>query len=129
MSDTPNDRSHETAAPNFEQALTSLESIVHELEDGQIGLEQSLGRYEEGVKLLRYCHALLQTAERKIELLTRVDTAGQAVTEPFDDAPTAGDQAGSESPTRSRRRSAKSAKPAAENRGSSSEIDEPGSLF
>jgi exodeoxyribonuclease VII small subunit len=123
------DNANEACAPNFEQALTALESIVHELEDGQIGLEQSLGRYEEGVKLLRYCHALLQTAERKIELLTRVDAAGQAVTEPFDDSPTASETAGLETSSRSRRRSAKSAKPAGEGPAASSEIDEPGSLF
>jgi exodeoxyribonuclease VII small subunit len=123
------DDANEAGAPNFEQALTALESIVHELEDGQIGLEQSLGRYEEGVKLLRYCHAMLQTAERKIELLTRVDAAGQAVTEPFDDSPTAADRPDSEPTTRSRRRSAKSAKPAGEAPAGGSEIDVPGSLF
>lgn len=129
MAEISAESSDDARVPNFEQALNSLETIVHELEEGQIGLDQALGRYEEGVKLLRQCHALLQSAERKIELLTRVDASGQATTEPFDDSPTAG-EATSSQPTRSRRRSAKPAKsPAGEPPGGSSEIDAPGGLF
>ena len=69
--------------PCFEESLAELEAIVHALEDGQLGLTESLARYEAGVKRLRHCFQLLQQAERKIELLTRVDAAGNAVTQPF----------------------------------------------
>lgn len=69
----------------FEQALASLEAVIRDLEDGQLGLTESLSRYEEGVRLLKYCHVALNLAERKILLLTGVDAQGQPITEPFDD--------------------------------------------
>ena len=71
---------------SFEQSLEKLEQIVRELEDGQLGLSESLERYEEGVKHLRLCYRLLETAERKIELLSGIDAQGNPITEPFDDA-------------------------------------------
>jgi exodeoxyribonuclease VII small subunit len=89
--------------PTFEQALAQLEEIVHELEEGQIGLNEALARYEQGVKLLRQCYELLQRAERKIELLSGLDAEGNPVTEPFrDDALSLDEKAQS----RSRRRTA-----------------------
>lgn len=69
--------------PCFEDALAELEDIVHQLEEGQLGLEEALGKYEQGVKHLKHCYALLQQAERKIELLTGVKDDGTAMTEPF----------------------------------------------
>ena len=74
--------------PSFEAALASLEAIVHDLEDGELGLAEALARYEQGIKHLRHCYDLLEQAERKIELLTGIDAAGQAKTVPFaeDDA-------------------------------------------
>lgn len=71
----------------FEQSFTKLEQIVRQLEEGQLGLSESLARYEEGVGYLRLCHQMLREAERKIALLTGVDAEGNPVTEPFDDAP------------------------------------------
>ncbi|MFN4258117.1 MAG: exodeoxyribonuclease VII small subunit [Gemmataceae bacterium] len=67
----------------FEQALTELERIVRELEDGQIGLEESLAHYEHGIGLLKHCYAILQQAEQRILLLTGVDEQGQPLTQPF----------------------------------------------
>ncbi len=69
----------------FEEALQRLEQIVRDLEEGELGLDDSLARYEEGVTLLRQCHDLLQRAERRIELLTGVDAGGNPVTSPLDD--------------------------------------------
>jgi exodeoxyribonuclease VII small subunit len=77
-----------TGDPTFEAALALLEEIVHDLEDGRIGLAESLSRYEEGVKLLKRCYALLEQAERRIELVTGIDAAGNPVTQPFDDSAT-----------------------------------------
>jgi exodeoxyribonuclease VII small subunit len=71
---------------NFEQALAALEQVVHELEEGRVGLDEALQRYEAGIKLLRQCHELLGRAERKIELLSGVSPTGQAQTVPFDDS-------------------------------------------
>jgi exodeoxyribonuclease VII small subunit len=73
-------------AGTFEHSLAELEAIVHELEDGQIGLAQALRRYEQGVKHLRHCYQLLAHAERKIELLTGMTEGGVAITQPFDAA-------------------------------------------
>jgi exodeoxyribonuclease VII small subunit len=72
----------------FEDALKRLEEIVHSLEEGDIGLSESLQRYEEGVKLLRQSYDLLQRAERRIELLSGVDAEGNPITQPFDDTAT-----------------------------------------
>ncbi len=74
--------------PSFEDALKRLEQIVHSLEEGDLGLNQSLERYEEGVKLLRQSYDLLQRAERRIELLSGIDAEGRPITEPFDDTAT-----------------------------------------
>jgi exodeoxyribonuclease VII small subunit len=87
-----------------------MEAIVYELEEGRVGLAEALARYEEGVGLLRQCFALLETAERRIELLTGVDAAGNPVVEPYDDTASA-DQA-EQGTRRSRQRSAGSSKPA-----------------
>ncbi len=89
--------------PSFEEALSNLETIVHELEEGQIGLADALTRYEHGVRLLKQCYGLLEGAERKIELLSGFDAGGNPVTEPYDDEASAErDQRGE---SRSKRRS------------------------
>ena len=71
-------------AVSFEKALAKLEEIVRELEDGQLGLSESLSRYEEGVRHLKQCHSSLASAEQKIQLLTAIDQEGAASTQPFD---------------------------------------------
>ena len=52
---------------DFEAALAELEEIVHVLEEGEISLNESLARYEKGVKLLRQCYDVLDGAQRRIE--------------------------------------------------------------
>lgn len=69
--------------PTFEQALTELEKIVRELEDGQVSLEESLARYERGIGLLKLCYGQLQQAEQKIQLLAGVDEDDRPVARPF----------------------------------------------
>jgi exodeoxyribonuclease VII small subunit len=75
-------------ALNFEQALADLERIVRALEDGQIGLEESLAQYEQGVALLRRCHAQLRQVEQRILMLTGEDADGRPVVAPFEHAAT-----------------------------------------
>jgi exodeoxyribonuclease VII small subunit len=87
--------------PTFEESLEQLEAIVHALEDGQLSLADSLQQYEGGVANLRRCYQLLQKAERKIELLTGLDAAGNPLTEPFaDEAASLEEQAGTRRRTR-----------------------------
>jgi exodeoxyribonuclease VII small subunit len=54
---------------DFEAALTELDTIVRKLEEGDLALEASLQLYERGVHLSRFCHARLEEAERRIEIL------------------------------------------------------------
>jgi exodeoxyribonuclease VII small subunit len=54
----------------LEEALDSLEKIVSELEEGKMGLEESLVLFEQGMKLVRLCNTRLESAERRIESLT-----------------------------------------------------------
>ena len=60
----------EPSIKDFEGAIAELESIVKKLEEGELPLEQSLALYERGVQLSRFCHARLEDAERRIEILT-----------------------------------------------------------
>lgn len=80
MSDTPQ------SPPTFEQCLGELDRIVRELEDGKIGLEDSLTRYEQGVALLKQCFAQLRQAEQRIQELVGIDEQGKPITKPFDHA-------------------------------------------
>ncbi len=75
-------------APNFEESLERLEAIVQQLEDGALGLDESLKQYEQGVALLRRSYELLRKAERKIEVLAGVDAEGNPSAESFDDQAT-----------------------------------------
>jgi len=52
---------------NFEAAITELEKILSEMERGETPLEESLGRYERGNELIRYCREVLGKAEKQIE--------------------------------------------------------------
>ena len=64
--------------PSFEAALQQLEQIVQQLEKGELALEESLQLYEEGIRLSRLCHAKLEEAEGKIEMLMK-DARGDVV--------------------------------------------------
>lgn len=79
------------ATESFEESLTELQSIVSELEDGSLGLETSLARFERGVRLLRTCYLILDSAEQKIETLTRFNDTIQSITSPPENAVSPGD--------------------------------------
>ena len=59
----------EPTVKDFEAAIAELEATVKRLEEGELPLEKSLELYERGVQLSRYCHARLEEAERRIEIL------------------------------------------------------------
>ena len=69
----------DTTIKDFETAIAELESIVKTLEEGDLALERSLELYERGVLLSRFCHARLEEAERRIEIL---DERGELVPAP-----------------------------------------------
>lgn len=68
---------------DFEKKLNRLEEIVQKMEKGDLGLEDSLKLFEEGVKLSRECQTQLTAAESKVQQLVSFDAAGQPVTQPF----------------------------------------------
>ncbi len=73
----------EPEAIPFEEAMGKLETIVGELEEGDLPLERSLELFEQGVRLSRTCAHRLDAAERRIEILTK-DAAGADRPEPFE---------------------------------------------
>ena len=54
---------------DFESASAELEAIVKRMEEGDLTLEKALELYERGVQLSRFCHARLEEAERRLEIL------------------------------------------------------------
>jgi len=59
---------------HFEQSMTELDSIVIQLEKGELSLEDSLQQFEKGITLARTCQTILNQAEQKIELLSSTKT-------------------------------------------------------
>ena len=60
--------------PDFEQALKELESLVEQMETGELSLEDSLARFERGITLTRICQEALSKAQLRVdELLEKTD--------------------------------------------------------
>ena len=73
---------------SFENALKELESIVQQLEQGKVDLEQSINIYERGEALKSHCERLLKEAEGRVEKIRLGGNGKPAGTEPLDeDAP------------------------------------------
>ncbi len=70
------------AQTTFEAAMARLEQITEELEDGEVSLEKSLKKFDEGIKLAEYCNAQLAEARAKVEMLLEKD--GRLQTVPFE---------------------------------------------
>jgi exodeoxyribonuclease VII small subunit len=68
---------------NLEKALADLESLVDELESGDLPLEKAMKKFEEGIKLTRSCQAALKEAEQKVEILLK-SAGGEAALEEFE---------------------------------------------
>lgn len=68
----------------FEEALKKLEKIVAELEDGNLSLDESLQKYEEGISLSKMCSKKLEIAKKKVELLLKSED-GSFDLKPFDE--------------------------------------------
>ena len=71
------------AAFNFEASLAELETIVAQMERGDLTLEDSLQAFERGIALTRGCQGALSQAEQKVNLLMQ-DAQGRVVEQPFD---------------------------------------------
>jgi len=73
------------AMPPFEEALGRLEAIVEDLEGGELTLEESIARYEEGMTLSRGLAKTLDEAEKRIEKLVEGRGGEPPATRPMDD--------------------------------------------
>lgn len=69
--------------PTFEAALAELQSVVNALEQGKVGLDESLGLFERGMELVRVCNQKIDQAEQRV-LAVNVNSEGEATTAPFE---------------------------------------------
>lgn len=67
---------------NFEESMKKLENIVTELENGNLNLDESVKKFEEGMKIAQKCNTILGEAEKKIMIL--LEKEGEVKEEKFD---------------------------------------------
>jgi exodeoxyribonuclease VII small subunit len=72
--------SKNTQPKSFESALAELESLVSQMESGQLPLEQSLAAYKRGAELLQYCQKSLADVEQQVRLLNEANNTLQPYT-------------------------------------------------
>jgi exodeoxyribonuclease VII small subunit len=68
--------------PNFEASLKELEEIVEQLEKGDLKLDETLAKYEMGIKIYKTCYQILESAEKKINVLLK-NADGKTYTKEF----------------------------------------------
>ncbi len=66
------------AKKTFESALSRLESITDELEAGELNLEKSLKKFDEGIALVEFCNHKLEEAKNRIDLILKTDAGLQS---------------------------------------------------
>jgi exodeoxyribonuclease VII small subunit len=76
----------------FDDKLRQLEKIVNELEQGGLGLEPAIERYQEGIRLLKDCHGALGEYRRRVEELTH---EAEGAMRPFEHDPDVAERPGS----------------------------------
>jgi len=72
----------------YEQQLQQLETLIKQLENGDLSLDQALAAYEQGITLIRACQQQLEQAEQRIQLLAQDDNGEETLipfTDPEDD--------------------------------------------
>lgn len=67
---------------SFESQIENLEKIVAELENGELSLDESVSKFEEGIKISKECNKILEEAEKKITILINND--GETKEEEFE---------------------------------------------
>lgn len=89
MSDSPSS----DGPAEFEASLEALETLVARMENGELGLEQSLAEFQRGMELVQRCQHALDDAQRRVEALTQEDPAtlpGKPTTPPGQEDPNDG---------------------------------------
>lgn len=80
-------KKNQTPPKTFEEAIAELEQILSDIESGQVGLEESLVKYERGTFLIQHCRGVLSGAEKQIELLSK-SPEGELASQPLPDGST-----------------------------------------
>lgn len=70
------------AKQTFESAMKHLEGIVQDLEKGELTLDEAMKKFQEGMKLSRFCSHKLDETEKKVSILLK-DEEGKIREEPF----------------------------------------------
>ncbi len=78
----------------FEEALAKLEQIVTQIETGKVSLEQSIEKYAEGIELIKQCRTILDSAEKKIQMLAQGQDGGLQVAGELEDEAAEGNHRG-----------------------------------
>lgn len=68
---------------SFEEQISELENIINELENGKLNLDDSVVKFEEGMKISKECSKMLENAEKKITILLN-DENGEKKEENFE---------------------------------------------
>jgi exodeoxyribonuclease VII small subunit len=68
---------------NLEKSLEQLESLIDELESGDLPLDTAMKKFEEGIKLTRSCQSALKDAEQRVEILLK-SAGGEEALRDFD---------------------------------------------
>ena len=76
-------RKNQTPPKSFEEAVEELEQILGHIEGGELGLEETLVKYERGNFLIQHCREVLSAAERQIEVISK-GPDGTLVSQPFE---------------------------------------------
>ena len=71
------------AKVSFENSMKKLETVVSKLEGDEVSLEESLKLFEEGVKLMRFCHLRLNEIEEKVQILVADESESGGFLEEF----------------------------------------------
>lgn len=67
--------------PSFEISLKELEEIVEQLEKGDMALDETLAKYEKGIKIYKQCYQILEKTEKKVNVLLKSSTGENTVKE------------------------------------------------
>ena len=65
----------------FKESMQKLETIANELEKGELSLDESVQKFEEGMELSKKCNEMLESAEKRINIL--IQNEGEIQEEPF----------------------------------------------
>ena len=56
-------------SPDLESSINEINTLIEQMEQGELSLEQSLERFERGIRLIKHCQKVLQEAEQKVQIL------------------------------------------------------------